>query len=158
MTQDLIDAEKIIRERLNYFLLGNQGAVEFCITTLKLAHFWDDVRDEGNLPQERISDAILKMTWEIPMNPFYRAFQDQLIPLMVNTLLCWQDANVLDHGSEHDMHISYGLRSAGIQVLAFCVFLIGGMEWYKKVGPDIRRLLVEDLHGFVEEMKSELPE
>jgi len=155
MTQDLIDAEKIIRERLNYFLMGNQAAIEFCMGCLKLVHFLDDVADGEKIKPDDVSKAIINMTWGTLANPFFRAFQDQLLPLLINTGLCWQDSNVLDHGSEHDMHISYGLRSAGIQVIAFSAFLLGGNDWALKVGPDIRRLLIEDLHEYVKEMERE---
>ncbi len=157
MTQDLIKQEDYIRKKLKEYLLGNEQAVEFCLMMLKTVHFWDDLADGEKLSPSDISDALIRMTFFIPLNPFYDTFKPQLIPLMVNTILCWQDANILDHGSEHDMHISYGLRSAGIQILVYSAFLLGGNEWAKKVGPDIRRLLIEDLNDFVSEMKNELP-
>lgn len=143
-----------VKKGLHHFLKGDQGAIRFCEDIWKICHIWDDIVDNDNPTYEEVCDAFRIALVDLNYNPFFNAFRDQLVPLMMNIILQWEDSNILDHGSDHDKHMSYMLRAAPISIINYCALLVGGPEWVRKVGPDIRRIMIEDFNSYMEEMKN----
>jgi len=144
-----------LADKLMRFFKGNTDAVNLCVNLTFVCHLWDDLYDgdRQRTPQE-ISDAFRVALFDIPTNPFYIAYGLHLKPLILNAILCWQDANILEVSSNpHDQHLAYGLRAAFLQIFNYCAYLIGGSEWAREVGPDIRRIYEEPLQDFTQEME-----
>ena len=142
-----------VKKGVTRFLLGDENAVRFCMGIWRICHIWDDIVDGDNPTYEEVCEAFRIALVDFNLNPFFDRFRYQLIPIMMNIILQWQDSNVLDHGSDHDKHMSYMLRAAPISIVNYCAYLIGGPEWAMKVGPDIRRILIEPLEDYMKEME-----
>jgi hypothetical protein len=150
-----VEKQKALTDKLLYFLKGDQNAVDFCVNLTYIAHLWDDLIDKNIQRSDAdINDAFRAALIDIPCNPFYVHFRTHLAPLMQSAILQWEDANILERGSDHDKHMAYMLRASFLQIFCFCAYLIGGSSWARQVGPEMRRLYEETLESFMEEMKN----
>jgi hypothetical protein len=137
-----------------YFLKGDQWAVQFLVDLLYIIHVWDDLIDKDKKRSDgEINDAFKKCFIDIPSNPFYEKYRYDLRPLILNMILQWEDANTLDHGSDHDKHMAFMLRAGYFQIVNYCAYLTGGADWARRVGPQARRLYGEDLNDYMKEME-----
>ena len=48
--------------------------------------------------------------------------------------------------------MAFMLRAGMLQIYNYCAYLIGGPQWAKEVGPDMRRLYTENFNDYVKEM------
>lgn len=151
-----LECQKELYNRLFYFLQGNQDAIRFCLDLTFIFHLWDDLYDKDKeRTKEEINDAFRVALIEIPANPFYVQYRTSFIPLIMDTILKWQDANELEkkETSTHEKHLAYGLRANFITIFNYCALLIGGLEWIKQIGPDMRRMYEEPLEEFLREVE-----
>jgi hypothetical protein len=136
----------------------NHNAVAFLDDLLRVLHLWDDLYDQDKtLSPGEISSAFRLALVDIPRNPFYETFRQELVPLIMNVILQWQDANALETGPErtdHDLHMAYMLRAGYYQIVNYCAYLVGGPLWAESIGPRLRRLYGEKLEAYMEEMKN----
>lgn len=131
----------------------DQNAVNFCMELLYVYHLWDDLVDgDKERSKESINHAFMSILTQFQRNPFYRHYQDDLLPLITSTILQWFDANQMEKGNLNDLRKAFMLRAAIIQVWAYCAYLIGGVDYYLEVGPTIQRMYEEDFDEFVGEM------
>lgn len=143
-----------LKKNLEYCLKGDIWAVKLCIDLFEIAQVWDDLIDrDNNVNDDKINEAFIKALVELPSNPFYYEHIVELKTLVMNVILQWLDANVLEKGSFRDKIMAYMLRAGIYQVFNYCAYLVGGIEWAKKIGPDMRRLYGETLKDFLKEMK-----
>jgi hypothetical protein len=143
-----------VKKGVTFFLKENEDAIRFCMDIWKVCHIWDDIVDKDNPTYEEVCDAFRIALIDINLNPFFSTFRSHLVPIMMNIILQWEDSNTLDHGSDHDKHMSYMLRAAPVGIVNFCALLVGGPNWARKVGPDIRRIMIEDFDSYMKEMNS----
>ena len=142
-----------LAKRLFYYMKGNHDAVKFLMDLTYACHVWDDLIDKDEYrTSEEINHAFKIAFIGIQSNPFYLHYQLDLRPLILNAILQWEDANILDHGSEHDQHMAFMLRAGMLQIYNYCAYLIGGPQWAREVGPDMRRLYTENFNDYVKEM------
>ena len=124
-------------EKLAMFLKGDVHAIKLCIDLLYLGHFIDDIIDKDvERTDAEINHAFLLAMGEIPMNPFYQAFQNQLAPMMMSATLLWLDSNKLERGGRDDRLTAFCIRNALLNLIHFCMFLIGGVAWAREHGPE----------------------
>jgi hypothetical protein len=139
-------------------LRGNRDALSLCADLLYVGHLWDDLIDKDKpLTDEQINSGFSAMVAKIPMNPFFQEHVRELGPLLMSVILQWKDANKLEaDGSPHERAMAYMLRNALLQVMAFCIWLIGGDGWYEEAGDKFQRLCAAELGeafgAFMEEM------
>ena len=145
--------QSALKEKLMRFMKGDEHAVAFCMGMVYVAHLWDDLVDgDRSRTGREISDGFRICLVDIQANPFYRANSSSLLPVIMNSIMRWQDANFLEHGSDHDKHLAYGHRASFLDLLNFCAMLVGGFSWAEEVGPEMRRMYEEPLESFMEEM------
>lgn len=70
---------------------------------------------------------------------------------MMNVILQWQDANVLEIGDREDRAKAYMLKASVLQLFNYCAYLIGGPAWAAEVGPGLRRLYEESIFDYLKE-------
>lgn len=148
-----LEQQKAFTEKLFYFFKGDEWAVRFCVDFVYICHLWDDLidKDKDRTDQE-INDAFRIALVDIPTNPFFAKHRQALCPIVLNIILRWQDANVLERGNDHDKHMAYMHRAGMLEIFNICAYLIGGPNWVYEVGPDMRRMYEEKLEDFMEEM------
>ena len=148
----MTDEDKMIK-RLQFFLKDDQWAIQLCLDLVYIAHLWDDLIDKDkDRSGSDINMAFAVALINIPANPFYKVHAATLHPILLNTILKWQDANTLEVGSEHDMRLAFVHRAGIVEIFNICAYLIGGMPWAVEHGPDIRRMYQESWDEFSEEM------
>jgi len=136
-------------------LKDNFEAVIFCINLFQVIQVWDDLIDQDNpVEPDQINTAFRVALVDILGNPFVANNSRTLAPVLLNCFLQWQDANELEKSPVvKDLNMAYMLRASYYQVVSMCAYLVGGADWSKQVGPDIRRLYDENLNAFIEETK-----
>lgn len=103
-------------------------------------HLWDDLIDrDQEVSPESIDGAFWRVMVSIPSNPFYQRHINELQPVIATAILDWFAANELETGDDHERHISYTLRCGILSIITYCAMLVGGPEWARAIGPEIRR-------------------
>jgi hypothetical protein len=146
------DHAATFREAFNIWFGGDAAAVALCLDLLAVAHTWDDLVD-GDKPVSpaEINAVFKRLLIDIPRNPFYRACQDELMPLLQNVFLQWQAANVFE-AERSNLPKAYMLRAGIYQIFAYVAWLIGGDDHAALVSPQVWRLYGENLADFEREM------
>jgi len=128
----------------NFFRLlkCDLNAMEMCFDLIYCGHFWDDLIDKDKIrTDQEIDHCFTAMLGRLPRNPFYQAYIRDLGPLMMSTVLQWKDANKLETvGDIPERNMAFMLRNMLMQVVGYCIFLIGGEEWYAEAGEKFQRL------------------
>ena len=142
-----------LRDLLDKWMQGNTAASQFIVDLFCLVHVWDDLIDQDHdLTEAQVNNAFIYALIEMPQNPFYAQNVNALNPVMMNAILSWQEANVLERSEAiQDKRIAFGLRASMLDIISFCALLVGGKDWARECGPDIKRLNVEDWDEFVQE-------
>jgi len=150
-----IEQEKILADNLRYFFKGNLAAVKFCLDLTYILHLWDDLIDKDvERKPEEISYAFKLALIDLTDNPFYMKNLRELKPAIVDIILKWEDANILEKSrSNNDVAMAWMLRAELFQMFNYCAYLIGGWQWAKEVGPQMRRMYGEKLIDFLKEMR-----
>jgi len=149
-----IEQEKRFVENLRKVLLDDAEAITYCLQLTYVSHIWDDLIDKDKpIKDEEIHNAFRICLYDIQKNPFYRKYQDELLPITLNCILQWQDATRMERGDDHDKHMAYMLRVSLISLFAHCALLVGGTEWAYKIGPEVRRIYSEDFGDYMKEME-----
>jgi hypothetical protein len=136
-------------KKLTMFLKNDVNAIKLCIDLMFLGHYWDDCIDKDvERTDEDINQAFILSLGEIPMNPFYQAYQIQLAPMMMSASLLWLNSTDLEHGTNDEKLTSFCIRNALLNLIHFCMFLVGGVSWVREHGPDFWRTfaLTENLY------------
>lgn len=128
------------RELLVWGMKGNMDAVLFLESVMRITQVWDDLIDKDRVPMpHEINSAWRDALTGIPRNPFYRAFVNELLPLMDMFITDWHCANELEKGAEQEKRIAYIIRDSLNALIIHCAALIGGHEWATVVGIEVRK-------------------
>ena len=138
-------ARKNEGEFLNYVLMGHAQAIEFCNAVFKISQTWDDLVDRDEPVSDEAIDAAFWMALiTIPSNPFYQRHMLDLTPLLRQYIMDWQDANVLERGTEDERNIAFVLRDAVGSMVIQCAYLIGGYDWKQKISVKVRQHVFDE--------------
>lgn len=125
---------------LKYFLKDDIDALRYALDILYISHLWDDLIDKDiSRTDEDINQGFIKSLGEIPINPFYQAYQYQLAPMMANALTMWLESNELEKGSRDERMAALHIRNAVLHIIHYCILLKGGIMWSRQVGPEFWR-------------------
>lgn len=131
---------------------GNENAVHFAVSTWEAMQQWDDLHDEGKCEDH---NALLSwLAFGKEYHPFFAANAHILRPIMLQLMLTWRAANVLERGNRDDVNKAYMLRAGFYPMLHVITWLIGGDAWADKCGPDIYRSYSETAEGLWKEMNN----
>lgn len=135
-------------------LKGNSNATMLCVDLMNVCQVWDDLIDrDKQYTDYDINRTFQTLLFFLPLNPFYEAHQDELRPLIMNSILKWFDSNKMEaEGKEGDLHMAYMLRAEIYSIFCYVAMLVGGMDYAKEVGVEIRRIYDEKLPEYIEEM------
>jgi hypothetical protein len=118
---------------------GNQDALNMYRAFVDLAHTWDDVVD-GDKPvtADDINRAFLTCLVYLPANPFYRAIQEQILPMWLVVVSSYETANAFEKAKDpHGIEIAHSLRYAAGNIVAYAVHVCLGPEKAKEVLPEV---------------------
>ena len=120
---------------------GNVDAANMCSMFIDLGHFWDDLVDKDkleNINEKTINNAFLTALVYLPTNPFYRAIQDQILPMWITVVSAYQTANAYEAAKDaHGIEIAHGLRYAIGHILSYAVYVCVGFDKAQDVLPEL---------------------
>ena len=118
---------------------GNQDALNMYRAFVNLAHTWDDMIDRDNLVSaDDINRAFLTCLVYLPANPFYRAIQEQILPMWLVVVSSYETANAFEKAKDpHGIEIAHSLRYAAGSIIAYAVHVCLGAEKAKEVLPEV---------------------
>jgi hypothetical protein len=139
------------------YFMGNDSAIQFCNDIVYIAHLWDDLIDcDKERSPHDINMAFTAALGTVQLNPFYQDNIKSLAPLMMAATLKWQAANVLEHGSDDQKFAAFMIRGAFVDIILFCLYLIGGYAYSCEAGPklltDLSIGITNKYAEFMEEM------
>ena len=141
MTSCVFRNPKLDEEVVLGWMKGNRDAVVFIMQFFFVAHLWDDLVDrDRDRTEADINQAFQILMLDMQENPFYITHIRSLNPVIRCALNDWYTANELERtGYDHERDISYTLRCSVLSVVSHTAYLVGGTDWVKRVGPEIRR-------------------
>jgi len=147
-----------MEDRIRFALHGHEPAVRFFLLLRDTLHFWDDLIDRDRvITPEHINISMFNALIELPSNPFYRQFQDQLQPVLVNAFANWHAANKFESEQNlKNLEVAFVIRSDYANILIQCAYIVGGYEWMTKMTPFIRSTWTdEDFKTYVLNLQAE---
>lgn len=161
MTQDTLETFDTAdwRDRRNEKLLawtGDQNAVDFLMLISRTYEFFDDLVDRDKPYTDETAIGILfDLTIELPKNPFFLFYQQQLSPVMETAINAWVDSVRLERSNDDTgINIAYVLRFWCIELVMFTVRLLRGRDYLHSVSLDIREFFT--FYETLEEYKEKL--
>lgn len=115
---------------------GDEAACHFAEQLWTAMQEWDDVQDEGKVPE---SSLLSWLAFGKEFHPFFAAHAPVMRSALLQMYLQWRASNVLDRGDKSDVAKSYMLRAGYYSVLHVMAYLVGGDDWAAEVGPEIYR-------------------
>ncbi|WP_338619041.1 hypothetical protein [Achromobacter sp. E1] len=124
------------------WMRGNQAAVDFLRLAFQVAHLWDDLIDRDRvLADDAINDGMFAALVLLPRNPFYRANFDTLNSILANASTNWRISTELERADgTAPKRIAYVLRGAYMDLVTHSALLLGGPQWARDVGLELRQL------------------
>jgi hypothetical protein len=118
---------------------GNQDALNMYRAFVNLAHTWDDIIDRDKpVSADDINRAFLTCLVYLPANPFYRAIQEQILPMWLVVVSSYETANAFEKAKDpHGIEIAHSLRYAAGSIVAYAVHVCLGAEKAKEVLPEV---------------------
>jgi purine-cytosine permease-like protein len=118
---------------------GNQDALNMYRAFVNLAHTWDDMIDRDKpVSADDINRAFLTCLVYLPANPFYRAIQEQILPMWLVVVSSYETANAFEKAKDpHGIEIAHSLRYAAGNIVAYAVHVCLGAERAKEVLPEV---------------------
>ena len=134
-----------LEKKLQWFG-GNQDALNVYRMFVSLLHLWDDLVDKDkpeNTTESEINNAFLICLVYLPLNPFYRSIQEQILPMWITVVSGYETANKFEKDKdEHGIEIAHTLRYAAGNIIAYMVYVCVGPERAKEILPEVWKTVV----------------
>lgn len=118
---------------------GNEDALRMFHLFVDLAHTWDDLVDKDKpVSDERINHAFLCCLVYLQANPFYKAIQDQVLPMWISVVSAYDTANQFEKRKDgHGIEIAHGLRYAAGHIISYAIHVCVGEVKAKDYMPEV---------------------
>jgi hypothetical protein len=125
---------------------GNADAVNLTLLLAKVSHVWDDLVDlDKPVEEPTINATFYALLVEVPSNPFYRKHMDTLLPIMAVGAMNWEIANGYERtGQREQLALAHVLRYSVADVATAIALLIGGPDWVRMIGGELRQRSQKD--------------
>lgn len=132
---------------------GDVNAVEFVENCAEISQVWDDLVDcDTPMDKSEINRAFRLALIEIPSNPFYNAFRQQLTVMLNWVITDWMLSNKLAGQGDYENRVAFVIRDSFSSMVIQCVSLLHGNEWAMEVAESIKiGLDRDDYDQFVKE-------
>lgn len=126
-------------------LQGDQHAVSYCETLFRISQTLDDLVDGDNpVTSDTVFNAFYDALVELPGNPFYRANEPTLRPMMRLALQDYRDSVLLEQQGGHGQTLAFVLRDQLTSIVVQCAGMVGGNDWMRQVSTSIRAFFHEE--------------
>ncbi len=119
--------------------VGDRAAVAFVLSFFDMCEVFDDLIDKDKpVTDEDIIRTLFTSLVDIPMNPFFAKYRNELVPVIITGINAWLDANKLEKGSDNDKVFAYVLRDWYAELVSFVIYLTRGRHYLRDVSMDVR--------------------
>jgi hypothetical protein len=121
---------------------GDADALAYLQELARALHLWDDLVDRDHPLDPRHLDATFTaMLVTLPLNPFVRAHAEQLMPVLLQAIINWKAATVMERAPRDatDLHGAFVIRSSYVDMVSAVAALKGGLEFAARIAMDVRR-------------------
>lgn len=127
-------------DKLLEFVRGDREAFAFLMDVHEIVEVWDDLIDKD----KPVSDAVLNGTFyraliTLPRNGFYQRNFSLLNPVFEAAIMDWWTASRFESNRE-ELETAYTLRCGFYMLTVMSARIIGGLEWAKEVGAEVRKM------------------
>lgn len=136
--------------------VGDTHAVNFILALADAGELFDDLIDKDKpIDDTQVVRVLFSLLTELPLNPFFDAYKQQLIPIMITGINAWLDANALEKGTENDRAFAYVLRDWYMEFVPFVVYLTRGRDYMRNVSMAVRQFFThhETLEAYREKLR-----
>ena len=125
---------------------GNQDALNMYRMLVDLSHVWDDLVDgDKKVPEIELNNAFLIALVYLPANPFYRAIQDQILPMWLTVVAAYEAANKFQRDKDpHGVEIAHTLRYSAGNIIAYAIHVCVGTEKARELIPEMWKSVVHE--------------
>ncbi len=128
-------------EKFGEFVKGDVDALAFLLGVHAIVEVWDDLIDGDKVVADTdINAAFYAALIILPRNAFYQRNFTLLNPVFEAAIFDWHTANSLEAKGGDDLHTSYMLRCGVLMLTVMSARIVGGIEWAKKVGVELREM------------------
>lgn len=127
-------------------LCGNRDALDFLASIAAISHTYDDLIDrDREVPASEVHALIWQAFVVVPLNPFFRAHESMLRPVLLAGFLNWHAANDMQaSGNLEQLRIAHVLRYSVVDVGLVCLEICGGHQHAMKNAARLRLLFTRD--------------
>lgn len=142
-------------EFLEWALLGDAPAVDFCERVFEISQVWDDLVDGDSPTEHEVHRAFWQALVCLPAHPFYQLHVAPLAALLELSMLNYTASVELERApSVHDKTIAFVLRDSLTSVVVYCARLVGGFNHAASIAADVQRFFMnEDLPSYLRSVK-----
>ena len=108
----------------------------------EVCEVFDDLVDRDKpVPDERIYATMFRVLVEMPLNPFFDQWRENLLPVVILGINAWIDANRYEQREpmkENEMVMAYSLRNWYAEIVHLIIYLTRGRDVMLNLSPEIR--------------------
>lgn len=130
-------------------------AINFILIFSDACELFDDLIDKDKpIEDAHVTRVLFSLFTELPLNPFFDRYKQQLIPILVTGINAWLDANKLERGTENDKVFAYVLRDWYMEFVSYVIYLLRGRDYMREVSMDVRNFFThhETLEAYREKL------
>lgn len=141
-------------EKMLGFVKGDHEAFDFLMNVHEIVEVWDDLIDKDKAVSDlALNDTFYRALIVLPRNGFYQRNFSLLNPIFEAGILDWFTANALEaKGDTESLMAARVLRCNLQQLMVMCARVVGGVEWAKRVGLELRTMGVETFAQYASEL------
>lgn len=136
--------------------VGDVNAVNYLLDMGEIIEVWDDLIDKDKpTSDERINNTFYLLTIQLPQNPFYVAYHQQLTPYLEASYNSFLDSVELEKGTEQEKMFAYVLRFNSLEWVMAVIRLTRGRAKARELSMEVRKFfaMYESFDEYVEKLK-----
>lgn len=121
---------KSSREAMLELMNGNEDAVSMLFDLAAWSHTYDDLIDKDKPVSDfNIHQAMWILLAQLPLNPFFRAHEQDFRPLLMAGIMNWHAANQMQaSGCTEQLRIAHAIRYSGSDIAYLAMMFTGGVD------------------------------
>lgn len=141
-----------VHQKIGEFVKGDADALAFILGVHTVVELWDDLIDrDKDIAPASIHEAFYMALITLPRNPFYQRNFSLLNPVFEAAIFDWHTANALEATKDvENLRGSFMLRCGVLMLTVMCARIIGGAEWAKHVGVELRSMGDESWQEYID--------
>lgn len=140
-------------ENLTRVFVLPRPAVDWLLMIYQAIQVFDDVADKDEVTRPELDKTIWNMLVAMHQNPFWRANQDMLVPMLSTMILKWQASDVVEREGRADAK-SFVWRAGYYDLILMAIQLCHGAQQALIMAPHVMALYGEKFEDYMKEFEN----